>query len=78
MCDCFNKRVSVNIGCCGVLWFLSSLVCSVLMMFPEYILLSCVWVITYVVRCVLVLRCGSSGWCGILKMGILTFERVEQ
>jgi len=28
-CDCFSKRVSVNIGCCGVLWFSSSLVCSV-------------------------------------------------
>jgi len=22
-CGRFNKRVSVNIGCCGVLWFLS-------------------------------------------------------
>jgi hypothetical protein len=36
VCVCFNKRVSVNIGCCGVLWFSSSLVCSVfLIMFPE-------------------------------------------
>jgi len=43
VCECFNKRFSVNIGCCGVLWFLSSLVCSVfLIMFPEYILMSCV------------------------------------
>jgi len=40
VCDSFNKRVSVNNGCCGVLWFLSSLVCSVfLMMVPEYILM---------------------------------------
>ena len=29
VCGCFNKRVSVNIGFCGVLWFLSSLVCGV-------------------------------------------------
>ena len=29
VCGCFNKRVCVNIGCCGVLWFLSSLVCTV-------------------------------------------------
>ena len=43
VCDCFNKRVSVNIDCCGVLWFLSSLVCSVfLIMFLAYILMSCV------------------------------------
>jgi len=40
VCDCFNKPVTVNIGCCGVLWFLSSLVCSVfLIMFAEYILM---------------------------------------
>jgi hypothetical protein len=66
MCDSFNKRVSINIDCCGVLWFLSSVVCSVfLIMFPEYVLMSCVWVITYLVLCVLVLRCGSAGvvWC---------------
>ena len=62
MCGCFNMRVSVNIGCCGVLWFLNSLVCSViLIMCPEYILMSCVRVITYLVRYVLVLRCGSAG-----------------
>jgi hypothetical protein len=62
VCGCFNKRVSVNIGCCGVLWFLSSLVFSVfLIMFPEYILMSCLWVIIYLVRCVLVFRCGSAG-----------------
>ena len=43
MCDCFNKHVSVNIVCCGVLWLLSSVVCSAfLIMFPEYILMSCV------------------------------------
>jgi hypothetical protein len=43
VCSCFNKLVSVNIGCCSVLWFLSSLACSVfLIMFPEYILMSCV------------------------------------
>ena len=43
VCVCFNKRVSVNIGSYGVLWFLGSLVCSVfLIMFPEYILMSCV------------------------------------
>jgi len=36
LCDYFNKRVSVNIGCCGVLFLLSSLVCSVfLIMFPQ-------------------------------------------
>jgi hypothetical protein len=59
---CFNKRVSVNIGCCSVLRFLSPLVCSVfLIMFPEYILMSCVWVIIYLVRYVLVLRCVSAG-----------------
>ena len=41
--------------------------CSVfLIMFPEYILMSCTCVITYLVQCVLVLRCGSAGWCGIL------------
>ena len=35
LCDCFNKLVSVNIGCCSALWFLSSLVCNVfLIMFP--------------------------------------------
>ena len=35
--------VSVNTGCCGALWFLSFLVCSVfLIKFPEYILMSCV------------------------------------
>ena len=27
VCDYFNKLVSVNIDCCGVLCFLSSLVC---------------------------------------------------
>jgi hypothetical protein len=43
VCGCFNKRVSVNIGCCSALWFLSSLVCSVfLIMFPEYNLILCV------------------------------------
>ena len=43
VCDSFNKRVSVNIGCCGVLCFLSSLVCSVfLVMLLEYILMMCV------------------------------------
>jgi len=37
VCGCFNKRVSVHIGCSCVLWFLSSLVRSVLLiMFPEY------------------------------------------
>ena len=52
VCGCFNKRVSVNIGCCGVLRFLSSLVCSVfLIMFPEYILMSCVCVIPYLFQC---------------------------
>ena len=25
VCGCFRKRVSVNIGCCGVLWLLSFL-----------------------------------------------------
>ena len=51
VCGCFNKRVSVNIGCCGLLWFLSSLVCSVfLIMFPEYILMSYLQVITYLVH----------------------------
>jgi len=29
-----------------------------LIMFPEYILMSCIWAYTYLVRCVLVLRCG--------------------
>jgi len=29
-------------------------------MFPEYILMSCIWVYTYLVRCVLVLRCGMA------------------
>jgi len=32
-------------------------------MFPEYILMSCLWVATYLVRCVLVLRCGSASAC---------------
>jgi len=41
VCDCFNKRVSVNIHCCSVLCFLNSLVCSVFyIMFSEYILMS--------------------------------------
>jgi len=38
---CFRKRVSANIGCCGVLWLF--FVCSMfLIMFPEYILMSCI------------------------------------
>ena len=66
VCGCFNKRVSVNIGCCGVLYFLSSLVGSVfLIMFPGYILMSCVRIIAYLVRCVLVLRRGPAAWCGV-------------
>ena len=35
VCDCFNKLVSVNIGCCSALTFLSCLVCNVfLIKFP--------------------------------------------
>jgi len=41
----------------------------------------CVCVYTTLVRCVLALRCGSAGWCGILmqaeallKMNVLAFE----
>jgi len=42
-------------------------VCSMFFMFPEYILMSCIWAYTQLVRCVLVLRCGLAGvvWCGI-------------
>ena len=37
------------------------LVCSIfLIVFPEYILMSCIWVYTYLVRCVMVLRCGLA------------------
>ena len=38
-----------------------------LIMFPEYILISCILPYIYLVRCVLVLRCGLAGlvWCGI-------------
>jgi hypothetical protein len=35
VCGCFNKGVSVNIGCCGVLWVLSSLVCSVFLIMSQ-------------------------------------------
>jgi len=37
------------------------LACSIfLIMFPEYILMSCIWVYSYLVRCVLELRCGMA------------------
>ena len=39
-----RKSFSANTGCCGVFWLLSFLFCVVcfLMMFPEYILMSCI------------------------------------
>jgi len=41
VCGCFRKRVSANIGCCSALWLF--FVCSMfLIMFPEYILMSCI------------------------------------
>ena len=40
MCGCFRKRVSVNIICCCVLWFLSFVVCD---MFLWYCFLSIPW-----------------------------------
>jgi len=37
-------------------------VCNMfLIMFPEYIPMSCIWSCTYLVRCVLVLHCGLAG-----------------
>jgi len=61
VCGCFSKRVYANIGCCGDLRFLSFLYvwCVFLMMFPEYFLMSCVRVTTYLVGCV-----GVTVWFG--------------
>ena len=59
---CLRKRVSVNVGWCGVLWLLSFLcVWYVLVMFHAHILRSYIRAYTYLVRCVFVLRYGLAG-----------------